>query len=427
MISRSVLLLSLAFIPGLLLSACGGEPEPKIQIGGISYTADEVGNLSPQLIESLADLTAFGQAVARDEISALGEPLVDRQAERARLATMPLELGAREMGLTEDALRRAYAENPEWELRVRHVVRLAPRSASDAQRAEARVTAEEVRRRALAGENFAALAAEFSEEPGAAESGGLLDAGRKGSWVAPFWEAARALQPGEISPVTETQYGFHVLRLEGREPVPFEEADRRRLLASVVPAARAGASMRSWAEARAGSVVLDPPAILRARETLESGDAPDSLILARWPGGEYSAWDLALYQASLDTEARERFADANDAALGARVEADAIEAMWSDAAQEMGIEIPREAQAEAAQQWEQRAAVWAAGLGLREGLRAEEVRATALRALASTGQESRIARLELAAIRPLLRRRYAVAGPLAASSSSETRKRESTR
>ena len=52
----------------------------------------------------------------------------------------------------------------------------------------------------------------------------LLRPGREGSWVSEFWTAALALEPGEISPVTETQYGFHVLRLEDRRPVSFEEA-----------------------------------------------------------------------------------------------------------------------------------------------------------------------------------------------------------
>ena len=55
--------------------------------------------------------------------------------------------------------------------------------------------AEEARQRALAGEDFAALAGEYSEEPGAAERGGLLQPGREGTWVDPFWQAALALVP----------------------------------------------------------------------------------------------------------------------------------------------------------------------------------------------------------------------------------------
>src|SRR5690606_1075757 len=95
---------------------------------------------------------------------------------------------------------------------------------SEALRAEARRKAERALERIRAGEPFPEVAAEVSEEPGAEGRQGLLQPGREGSWVSEFWNAARALDPGEVSPVTETQYGFHVLRLEERREIPFEEA-----------------------------------------------------------------------------------------------------------------------------------------------------------------------------------------------------------
>ena len=72
--------------------------------------------------------------------------------------------------------------------------------------------------------DFAETAATLSEEPGAEGRQGLLTPGREGSWVPEFWAAALALEPGQISPVTETQYGYHILRLEERAVVAFEEA-----------------------------------------------------------------------------------------------------------------------------------------------------------------------------------------------------------
>ena len=73
------------------------------------------------------------------------------------------------------------------------------------------------------GADFAETAAQLSEEPGAEGREGLLEPGRDGSWVPEFWAAALALQSGDISPVTETQYGFHILRLDDRQIVPFQE------------------------------------------------------------------------------------------------------------------------------------------------------------------------------------------------------------
>ncbi|HEV2132318.1 MAG TPA: peptidylprolyl isomerase [Longimicrobiaceae bacterium] len=423
----------LAVLFALLQFACRSEPEPALRIGDVGYPAEQLSGLSTEQLHTLADLAAFLQAVAREAAEEIGEPIVARETERARLAALPAHLAAGEMGVGEQALRSAHDAAPEWELDVRHVVRLVPRWAAAAERQEARRIAQEVQQRAAAGEDFAALAAEFSEEPGAAERGGLLQPGRQGSWVAPFWEAAQALQPGEISQVVETEYGYHVLRLDARRPVPFEEANRARLLSRLVPEARARSAMERWVAEQSGELTLDPPALAATRRMIGSGAAPDTLVLAHWTQGRYTAWDLAVYRASLEPEARAQLDAADDSGFGWRVETDAREAMWAQQAGELGVAQPLEAAAAAERQWEQRASLLARALGARAGMREGEIRTAALRGLGGTGQELRIARQELFGLRPLLRRRYPVSGPAApesapsaAASSSETRKREST-
>ncbi len=77
------------------------------------------------------------------------------------------------------------------------------------------------------GADFAETAARLSEEPGAKGRQGLLPPGREGSWVDEFWNAASALQVGQISPVVETMYGYHVIKLVDRKMVPFSEARSR--------------------------------------------------------------------------------------------------------------------------------------------------------------------------------------------------------
>lgn len=413
----------------ILPSGCA-EKAPALRVGSVPYAEEALAHLPTDARESLADLSALGEAVARQETPALAAPLADREAERARLAVLPLHLAARETGLGEEALRAAYRQNPEWELRVRHVVRLVPEGSGRQAREEARRAAEQVRASAVAGEDFARLAAQHSEEPGAERSGGLLDWGREGGWVAPFWEAALRLQPGETSPVVETVYGYHVLRLEERRPVPLEEADGSRVLGALVTPARATAAMERWVSEQAAQPLLDPPALARARERLDAAPA-DTLLLASWPGGEYTAWDLSVDRALLEPGERAGLDAAGDLEFGRWVEARARERMWSEAARGMGVHPPRGVREEALRSRAGKLAGTGLAIGFRPGMTEAQIAAAALAAVGGAGQEERIARMELVGLRPLLRRRYAVSGeaapPSAAASSSETRKSESTR
>ena len=73
------------------------------------------------------------------------------------------------------------------------------------------------RKRAADGEDFAALATEVSEGPSAPQGGDLGFFSRQ-QMVAPFADAAFALEVGQISEVVETRFGYHVIKVEEKRP-----------------------------------------------------------------------------------------------------------------------------------------------------------------------------------------------------------------
>ncbi|MCL2726467.1 MAG: peptidyl-prolyl cis-trans isomerase [Polyangiaceae bacterium] len=79
-------------------------------------------------------------------------------------------------------------------------------------REQALALAEEVLRRARAGEDLGRLAVEYSDEPNAAARGGSLGRFGQGQMVPAFEAAAFKLKVGEISDVVATPFGFHVIQ-----------------------------------------------------------------------------------------------------------------------------------------------------------------------------------------------------------------------
>ncbi len=101
-----------------------------------------------------------------------------------------------------------------------------------AKEAEVRAKAEAVLKKAKRGADFAELARKYSQDPGSANSGGYLGRIQRGQMVKEFEDAVFALNPGEISELVHSQYGFHIIRSIKRE-TPTLESMRDDLTASV--------------------------------------------------------------------------------------------------------------------------------------------------------------------------------------------------
>ena len=97
-------------------------------------------------------------------------------------------------------------------INARHILVKVPPDADDETVRAALERAEDILLRAQEGADFAELARRFSEGPSAAD-GGELGFAPRGVFVKPFEDAAFALEPGEISGITRTGYGFHIIEL----------------------------------------------------------------------------------------------------------------------------------------------------------------------------------------------------------------------
>lgn len=106
------------------------------------------------------------------------------------------------------------------EVRARHIL-LADKAAADA-----------AAKRLAAGEDFAAVASDLSIDPGSQRDGGDLGYFQQDAMVAPFSKAVFALKTGEVSKPFETEFGWHIAKLEDRRKaaVPTFEAMKPEIL-----------------------------------------------------------------------------------------------------------------------------------------------------------------------------------------------------
>jgi peptidyl-prolyl cis-trans isomerase D len=238
----------------------------------IAYVSISASELAPEAPPSDEEIQAF-----YDENQALFQT-----PEQVRIAYLLLDadvLAARTgdgaEADDEDALRQLYEERideftePEQRA-MRHILIAVAADAADAEAAAAKERLAALRERILAGDDFADVAEEVSDDPGSAADGGDLGLVGRGLMDPLFEQAAFALDQGELSEPIRTPFGYHLIEvteIRGGEPRPFEEV--RDELAQQADSGRGEALYFDVAERLATLAYESPDSLIPAAETLD--------------------------------------------------------------------------------------------------------------------------------------------------------------
>ncbi|HUF89459.1 MAG TPA: peptidylprolyl isomerase [Gemmatimonadota bacterium] len=228
-----------------LVVACGGEDESEIvaRIGDERITVEDVAGYMQR-----ANYGANLRDVERAVNEMIDAHLVLARA-RERYEPAPVEslqmaewsntllinqfrqdVVWKDIAVDESKLKEWYDENVGEQVTVDHILIRVPASQSpggadgtpapgpaDADRAAARQKADSLHAALRAGADFAALAREHSNDPSSASRGGRMEPFGRGDMVAPFEQAAFETPVGQLAPVVESRFGYHILRVVERK------------------------------------------------------------------------------------------------------------------------------------------------------------------------------------------------------------------
>ena len=151
-----------------------------------------------------------------------------REKRNAQYLLVPYSQFIPQIEVSEEDILREWNSVPHEEtVDAAHILLMVNDPSDDA---EVKQRAEEVLKLAQSGQDFAELAQKYSEDYGSAEQGGYLGPFTRGQMVPEFENAAFALNPGEMSELVRSQYGYHIILSLGHEN-PTLESSREQLTA----------------------------------------------------------------------------------------------------------------------------------------------------------------------------------------------------
>jgi peptidyl-prolyl cis-trans isomerase D len=191
------------------------------------YAVINAEDLRKQINPTDAELQAFFKQNA-----ARYKDAVPETRKVAYFALKPTDVPSGASPVTDQQVQQYYQQHqkdfqvPE-EVKVRHILIKVPTGADAKTDAAAKQKAEDLLKQIQAGGDFDALAKANSDDPGSKDQGGELGMIQRGVLVPAFEQAAFALQPGQISDLVKTQFGYHILKVEEKQTAhlkPLQEA-----------------------------------------------------------------------------------------------------------------------------------------------------------------------------------------------------------
>jgi peptidyl-prolyl cis-trans isomerase D len=134
------------------------------------------------------------------------------------------------------------------QLKTRHILISVPKGADAKTDAAAKAKAADVLKQLKAGGNFADLAKKYSDDPGSKDQGGDLPMMAASGFVPEYSNAAMALNPGQTSDLVRTQFGYHIIQTEQKQPAQVKSlAEVKDSIVPALEASKSGAAEQDFA------------------------------------------------------------------------------------------------------------------------------------------------------------------------------------
>ena len=308
----------------------------------------------PDVVNAIANLwidyTLLATAVAKDStLNAVNlDPIIEPYIEQEVVWRLRDRVIKVDTALDDTRLRQMFdRDGTGATIKARHVLLRLPADATPAQRDSVTKLAQSVRDRARGGADFAALARQYSQEPGAQQSGGDLGYFGKGQMVAPFEAAAFALKSGEVSDVVETPFGLHVIKVEDRKTGDFEASKvqfREEAKNRLVQEAEQN-YVKSLTDTMA--ITVEPGSYEVVRELAKNtnadvGGRASKRKLVGYKGGDVTAGEYARFLQRLQPQQRQMIVSQNDDNLKQLLEGLARNEILVAEAGRQKLEVPKQ-------------------------------------------------------------------------------------